>query len=815
MKIPFDPKCRWIWLRDAKDAVNQYVCFRKFFCLPKAPRQAWARIAVDSDYQLFINGIEVWGRQFSDYPHYRSFNRHSVARLLKKGVNVMAILAYHRGQDSSEYRKGKPGLLVDLQVDDPHVVSDRSWQCRLSPSFQSGNLPKVTGQMGFTVQYDARKEDDWITSDDESIEQDGWSDAEELAGALNGYWKGLLPRPLSQLTLHPFHPGRLVAEGSLIRKEDFPAPDARAQSVAPVPGRDDSGTKISPAMAMAAAFKRIERCHSSELVRPGTSLVLQPANDPERGSFLLFDLGREEVGLLHFSIDAPENTVVDIAHGEHLDDLGVRALVGGRQFADRYICRAGPNEFTLPFRRLGCRYLELHFSNFQSSITVYRVGLRPVSYPLQVKGEFNCADALLKTLRITAIRTLELCMHEHYEDCPWREQSLYAFDSRNQALYGYYAFGEYRFPEESFRLLGWSLREDGLLELSAPARVPITIPIFSLVWICALRDHFLFSGREKLFAEFQKTIEKILTAFLARPDEKTGLYRLFDGEAYWTFYEWAPGLDYKKKNIGGNTDDFHLDAPHNLFLIEAMAAYCDIQRFAGNLSQIRAWETRIRMLRKAVHQTFWEPKHGCYATFTNYRRRWHYCELTQALAMVCGLGSTGLKTTLVRHFGQGDPWVPMTLSSLLYGARAMINANLSQQTQFIEYFGTLFSSMLFKQATSLWETIKGGDDFANAGSLCHGWSALPAWITHAYILGIEPATPAFETFRVHPHLVNLPWASGKIPTPHGPIMASWERNGPFCNINITAPKSCRAVFEPIAQPKLAYRCFFNGRKIRG
>lgn len=36
-------------------------------------------------------------------------------------------------------------------------------------------------------------------------------------------------------------------------------------------------------------------------------------------------------------------------------------------------------------------------------------------------------------------------MHEHYEDYPWREQALYAFDSRNQALYGYYAFGNYDF----------------------------------------------------------------------------------------------------------------------------------------------------------------------------------------------------------------------------------------------------------------------------------------------------------------------------------------------------------------------------------
>jgi hypothetical protein len=33
--------------------------------------------------------------------------------------------------------------------------------------------------------------------------------------------------------------------------------------------------------------------------------------------------------------------------------------------------------------------------------------------------------------------------------------------------------------------------------------------------------------------------------------------------------------------------------------------------------------------------------------------------------------------------------------------------------------------MLKNGATSFWETINGEKDFGNAGSLCHGWSALP------------------------------------------------------------------------------------------
>ena len=35
--------------------------------------------------------------------------------------------------------------------------------------------------------------------------------------------------------------------------------------------------------------------------------------------------------------------------------------------------------------------------------------------------------------------------------------------------------------------------------------------------------------------------------------------------------------------------------------------------------------------------------------------------------------------------------------------------------------------MLRRGATTFWETIVGADDFGDAGSLCHGWSALPVY----------------------------------------------------------------------------------------
>jgi hypothetical protein len=38
-----------------------------------------------------------------------------------------------------------------------------------------------------------------------------------------------------------------------------------------------------------------------------------------------------------------------------------------------------------------------------------------------------------------------------------------------------------------------------------------------------------------------------------------------------------------------------------------------------------------------------------------------------------------------------------------------------------------YGYMLEQGATTFWETEKGWQDFNNAGSLCHGWSAIPAY----------------------------------------------------------------------------------------
>ena len=181
---------KWIWLAQAEPVVNQYVNFRRAFTLDTAPAEAAACISVDTDFVLYVNGAEAARGQFSDFPQRKTFTRVDLAGKLSAGENVIAVLAYYKGADFSTYRTGRPGMIFALEAGGTRLVSDARWQVRQSPAFRSGEMPKVSVQLGFTAEFDARREDGWLRL---GYAPKGWPAAQELAGPTDGYLEGTAP----------------------------------------------------------------------------------------------------------------------------------------------------------------------------------------------------------------------------------------------------------------------------------------------------------------------------------------------------------------------------------------------------------------------------------------------------------------------------------------------------------------------------------------------------------------------------------------------------------------------------------------------
>jgi alpha-L-rhamnosidase len=804
----------WVWVSRQENRPHQYVLFRKVFTTDLPVDSATLHISADSDFVAYLNGEELGRSQFSDYPQEKTYSSFK-APPLSPGRHILAIHAYYRGEDFSEHRAGNPGLIASLcdSSDHPLTQSDSTFKAVLDPAFTHGPVPKVTVQLGFTTLYDARKSLDFtsLTFDDST-----WPNASiESATPVGGVWKSLTPRPIP-----PLYPGddlylsppRIVLQGDLIRPlaPGLTVAQRMAQSALTPRRFWQEGFYNNPVLVPQGNYTNPPPGPSDLLHKPNLKDQLQllppPADSPYNARCLIFDRGQEETGLLTFTLTAPAGTQLDIAHGEHLYDGRVRVQIDGRSFADSYTCKEGLNQFTLPFRRLGCQYIEVHFSNYSSPIHIYEVSLRPTHAHVSEAGAASMlGPSMVREMLDLSIRTLRLCMHEHYEDCPWREQSLYAYDSRNQALYGYYAFPNYHFAKVSFDLLGRGIRPDGLLELCAPAKIPITIPSFSMVWIVECQEHWLYSGDNSLFARFQSQMSQMVDTWLSAKDAATGLYLVPEGKEIWNFYEWSTGL---AGSAGDPSAQTRLHAPYNLHLHETLGSLAWMFERSGDAVQAARLRQTQAQLGQALARNFYNAGTGFYSSYLIDGKLSQTAQLTNALMLHQGLIPAEHRDRIIGmllenpiHYRLNDPKLPdvvvITLSAMFYIFEG-IRRNAPEKSHKLDRLLDVYRGMVSQGASSLFETAFGAADFSDAGSLCHAWSSLPIYYVNAIAAGIVPLEPGYTKTLIAPTLGEGHGVKAIVPTPHGVIMVKFHRHQDKIHGSITSPASVEIDFKPVS-----------------
>ncbi|MBQ8291206.1 MAG: hypothetical protein IJX88_01675 [Clostridia bacterium] len=430
---------------------------------------------------------------------------------------------------------------------------------------------------------------------------------------------------------------------------------------------------------------------------------------------ILVDMGQETAGFIDLDFVSPKKQTVLIAYGEHLDDGCVRRIVGGRDFSFEIEAREGRNCFSNYLRRFAGRYLEIFC---EEPLRIKYAGIRPVLYPVKRK-KAKFLDKKKQKIYDVCVHTLRCCMHEHYEDCPWREQGLYVFDSRNQMLCGYYAFEGFEYQRANLLLIGKNQRENGMLDICFPTRERLTIPFFTLNYILQVHEYLRHTGDESIKAEVGQTVKKIAELF-TRLRDANGLIPTLP-YPYWNFYEWSEGSD-KAWETARSTASEHkkeYDLILNCAYVYMMKLYNE--SFGGQIDYSATYE--------AIKNTFFDREKGVYVLTTADKR---YSQLGNAYAILIGLGGKALAHKCLTD----ENMITATLSmrSVLYDALLSIGGYEDYILQDIE---KRYTAMLKKGATSFWETEKGGDDFDKAGSLCHGWSAMP--IYYYNVLGLNKA----------------------------------------------------------------------------
>ena len=453
----------------------------------------------------------------------------------------------------------------------------------------------------------------------------------------------------------------------------------------------------------------------------GEYIVAKQVDEKQR----IYDLGKECCGFLRVKFRAPNGEKLRVTFGEHLLDGTVRDKIGNRDFSVELIGNGKTVEFMGTFRRLGCRYLQVYC---EGDIQIEEIGIQEVEYPFTVKP-YQIDNELRRKIYETSVRTLQLCAHEHYEDCPWREQAMYIQDSRNQMLCGYYAFDNVEFARSSILLMLSGQREDGLFELCFPAKVEFTIPSFSLSFPAIVLEYTQATRNTEIAETAFGTIERMLAFFLTRLQEN-GLFKTVSDKTLWHFYEWAGDLDgnFFSEDESEKVRNGY-DVLINAFLSWACSKTVEICNVLGRFDSAKYYQEIVSSINQAINRVFFDDKNKIYKT---YEEGNSYSQLANALCILCGACPKEDLQTVAEKIAYGyDGWVENTLSMNIFRFDALLFADRKKYSAFVlQEIDKIYGRMLDCGATSFWETEKGASDFDGAGSLCHGWSAIPIYYYH-------------------------------------------------------------------------------------
>lgn len=446
------------------------------------------------------------------------------------------------------------------------------------------------------------------------------------------------------------------------------------------------------------------------ILRPLPRLEILKKVVAEKIADCVYDLSRETVGLPFIELTAPYGEEICVSFGERLTEEGkVPRLIGIRDFSYSVIGNGETIRIFNPLRKLGLRYFEV-----SGNCTVNEIGVIPLQYPFK-KTERKFKDENRQKIYDVAVRTLKLNAFEHYFDCPWREQAFYALDSRFQMRYGYFAFETYEYQYAALKLMSEDRNPKGFVSMVVPSSCEMVIPSFALFYVVAMEEYATQTGDMRLIETYFEKLTQVTKRFAE--NKISGLVQDFEEEDIWNFYEWndvLDGLSYRYKE----------DCALNLNYLIELQSMIKICKLLGKESA--HYENEAEEIKHRINAKYFDEQSGLYKLSDT---SCGFTELCNAYAVLTET-ATGARAEKICAIlaDKNNGLVECTLSMLSFKYDALLKVDKERYSAYI--LGDIdkkYTHMLSEGATSFWETMKGWRDFDSAGSLCHGWAALPIY----------------------------------------------------------------------------------------
>ncbi len=390
----------------------------------------------------------------------------------------------------------------------------------------------------------------------------------------------------------------------------------------------------------------------------------------------------------------------------------------------------------------------------------------PYFYPYEISAEFECSDERYNKMWETSIRTLLCCSHEIMVDCPFYEQQQYAMDSYLEAVFSLKLSNDTRIAKKVISDMAQSQQPNGLLCANYPARYVQIIPTFSIYWIMLIHDYYFYSADKEFAKKYLGTIEKILCAFDELTDEN-GLVK----SAYWPYVDWAGNWQRGIPNGGEKS-------PIAVYSMQYSAGLKYAQALAeafGRLGLAQDYQEKRTQLNATIKKHFWNGKKQYYNDTLITEE---FSQHTAAWAILSELETGVNALELIKNM------------SILSTASCSFSMGyfMNRTYEMLELYNEIYNNFsgYFKMMDLHCTTWCENPD--SPRSECHGWSATPLYEFPTIILGVKPTNAGFTKVQISPHIGELTYAKGKVPTPHGDIFVEWHKQGNKIQLDYKAPK---------------------------
>ena len=804
---------------DSKDA-DRYFYFRRSFQLPDGIQSAALRVCADSRYRLWLNGQLVGHGPARSAPAHQYYDVYDIGAQLRAGDNTFAVLATHYGIGTCFACLGSPGFLLQCDITLPDgspltLATNTDWKCAPAP-YQSG-YERMSIQLAYPEVFDATQEPrNWNFS---GYDDSAWPQATMLGPVGTPPWTTLQPRDIPLPYFRAVAPIRVLQvnrvegeEGARGRGSDKDAirgtesTSAFSQQTTNNGQQTTSGGEASspspshPLLPLLSPAQDMERATRLQPAPPGSITHKHPAlftvapQTGREGVSVVLDFGREVSGFPLIVVRRGGGGRVDIGYSERIEaDGSVNPNHWGGSdvhYADRLLMRTGHQTYE-PLDHRAFRYMRLDFYDCPEPVEML-VEMRLSGYPVQMRGDFGCSDAVLQRIWEVGRYTTELCMDDGFMDCPWRERGQWLGDARVEALVAAYAFGDTLLARKALLQYPQSQEETGWFRGVFPSDPPFDpiLPTFCMIWPVALWDYFLLTNDRSLLDAIWPALERLIVA-IRRHISEDGLLADLPG---WVFVDWA------KLNTKGQSTSV------NALACDALISAARIARALGYPDKGSDWQILASDIKEAVNELLWDNLRGVYVDgIADGERSPVTSEQSNVLCALAGIADKPQTAQIVARLldtpspfdvGIATPYFAFYLLRLLWRE--------GRHTEAVDYIRARWKPQLDAGATTFWEQWEGH------WSQCHAWSAAPTHDLMAYVAGIRPTQPGFEEFDVHLQPYGLSWLQCVVPTPHGDIALSYHHRAgvpfydpsgspiplgatsPTITINLTVPTGTRA-----------------------